>query len=197
MEERILGAIRNGGLIPHDNDADFDILETDVAKILKLKKEFAKYNLVIIEAVGWGLQISFKDSPDLPNPNLWTKDNKTFWTSKFPFLDLITIKYDDITNKYICAGEVAYHDYPNYYLTKDEWEGARFGEVKFGDLSLKCFNFNNSNYLNKNYSNWNRVIEMNMNHRANEYFEKPIVVQMKESDRIFRARSDKKSLLIL
>jgi hypothetical protein len=90
----LLGAVRNDGLILHDNDADFDVLESDIDRILNLEKEFAKYNLVIIITPGWGLQISYKDSPDLA-PNMWTDGTKS-WTSKWPFLDLISIIFFSI-----------------------------------------------------------------------------------------------------
>ena len=187
----LLGAVRNGGLIPHDNDGDFDILESDVTNILKLKDEFAKYDLVIIPTPGWGLQISHKDSPDLA-PNMWTDIiNGSSWTSKFPFLDLIIIKFDQNTNKYISAGDVCYNDYPNYYLTKEEWE-TDFETIKFGHLDLFVIagNVNRINYLDRNYKNWNTQIEMVMDHRENVYFDDPIRCNLTDSDRKCRIKNE-------
>ena len=188
----LLGAIRNGGMILHDNDADFDVLESDIDRILNLEKEFAKYNLVIIITPGWGLQISYKDSPDLA-PNMWTDGTKS-WTSKWPFLDLISIKFDG--EKYICGGSVAISDYPDYYLTRDDWEKP-FDKIKFGNLDLWVIagHDNRINYLDRNYKNWDTMIEMVMDHRENVYFDKPIRCAFTEKDKRHNVRSDKPTKL--
>jgi hypothetical protein len=195
----LLGAVRNGGLIPHDNDGDFDVLQTDIIKILDsdIKLEFKKYNLEIIVTPGWGLQISDESSPEL-DPDLWNLDdilkegdinyynivkkhvnNKTSWTSKWPFLDLISIKFDSGTNKYILAQSIALNDYPNYYLTKEDWENS-FDKIKFGDLDLWTIggHENRIKYLDRNYPNWDNEIVMIMDHRKNVYFDKPIRVKL-------------------
>ena len=97
----LLGAVRNGGLIKHDNDADFDVLQDDLLKIKALNSKFGEYGLEVIDVPGWGQQISHINSPSLA-PGLWT-DGINRWTSKWPFLDLIAIRWDEITGKYILA----------------------------------------------------------------------------------------------
>lgn len=181
----LLGHVRCGGLLPHDNDADMDVLESDLPKIRELNDEFSQYDLVIIETPGWGLQISHKDSPDL-DPKMWT-DGTKFWSSKWPFLDLIAIKYDSEQNRYILAGDVAQHDYPNYYLTKEDWEGDK-ARVKFGHLKLLTIGTETKRiaYLDRHYPGWRHKIVMNMDHRTNQYFDKPIYCDIIESDLILR-----------
>jgi len=49
----LLGAVRNGGLIKHDNDADFNVLQDDLPKIKALSSNFAEYGLEIIDVPGW------------------------------------------------------------------------------------------------------------------------------------------------
>jgi lipopolysaccharide cholinephosphotransferase len=182
----LLGAVRNGGLIPHDNDGDFDVLEIDLDRIRDLKEEFLKHDLIIIEVPGWGLQISHLHSPDL-EPGLWNDGNGNFWTSKWPFLDLISIEYNEKEEKYMLAQDVAKNDYPNYYLTKEEWESP-FEKIKFGYLNLNVINGkdNRHNYLDRNYPLWNEKIEMVMDHRKNVYFETSIVCDMNKNDFLHR-----------
>ena len=190
----LLGACRCGGLMPHDNDGDFDVLESDIPKIESLANEFAKYDMVIIKTPGWGLQISHKDSPDL-EPNMWT-DGISYWTSKWPFLDLITIKKSDDGSKYILAGDVAQHDYPNYYLTLEDWEGPR-AKIQFGHLMLwSMFDENNRiAYLDRHYPGWQTHIEMIMDHRANIYFDTPIHCDVTHSDQCYRHKRNNSSII--
>jgi lipopolysaccharide cholinephosphotransferase len=185
----LLGAVRNGGIIPHDNDGDFDILESDIEKIKSLKNEFDKYDLVIIETPGWGLQISHKNSPDL-EPNMWTDNQGNYWTSKWPFLDLIAIKYDTKIDKYVLSQDVAKQDYPDYYLTPNDWQND-FEKIKFGHLQLWAIagHQNRINYLNRHYGNWQNEIIMVMDHRKNIYFDEPIKLQILDADLVYRKHS--------
>ncbi|CAF3412569.1 unnamed protein product [Rotaria socialis] len=184
----LLGAIRNGGLIKHDNDADFDVLQDDLDKIKALSSNFAEYGLEIIDVPGWGLQVTHIDSPCLA-PGLWT-DGTTEWTSKWPFLDLIAIRWDAIGQKYILAQDVAYHDYPEYYLTRSDWENP-FEKIPFGHLMLWAIGGtkNRRAYLDRHYRNWDRMIEMKMDHRSNQYFQVEIQCPLSSEDLCYRPRS--------
>jgi len=186
----LLGAVRHTGFIAHDNDADFDVLESDLNKIRLLKDDFAKHNLIIIEVPGWGLQISHKDSPDLEEC-IWT-NGTTKWNSKWPFLDLISIKYDDESDRYVLAQDIARNDYPNYYLTYSDWNNP-FEKIKFGHLNLWAIggHENRINYLDRNYKKWDKEIEMVMDHRKNVYFDEPIRLKLEEKDMSYRKHSKK------
>jgi hypothetical protein len=190
----LLGAIRNGGLIKHDNDADFDVLQDDLPKIKSLSSNFAEYGLEIIDVPGWGLQIAHIDSPGLA-PGLWT-DGTTEWTSKWPFLDLIAIRWDETTGKYILAQDVAHHDYPDYFVTKSDWENP-FEKLQFGHLQLWAIGGekNRRAYLDRHYKNWDQIIEMNMDHRTNEYFDKMILCPFSLEDLGYRPRSNNPTTL--
>lgn len=193
----LLGAIRNGGLIKHDNDADFDVLQSDLEKIKALAPQFARYGLEVIVTPGWGLQIAHVDSEGL-DPGLWT-DGEESWTSKWPFLDLIAIQWepDGAGGKYTLAQDVARDDYPSYYLSQSDWEGA-FEKVPFGHLQLNAIGGEGARkaYLDRNYKDWDTKIEMVMDHRANEYFAKPIQCDIKPEDAGHRQRSAAPSTLL-
>lgn len=188
----LLGHYRCNGLLEHDNDGDFDVLESDLDKIRALKGEFAKFHLEIIETPGWGLQISYESSPELA-AGMWT-DGMRSWTSKWPFLDLIAVTFEG--NRYVLAGDVARHDYPNYYLTREDWEQPK-SRVQFGHLSLWTIGNEERReaYLDRHYPDHRTHISMVMDHRSNLYFDQPIKVSMEKSDRQCRMRSNKPSVL--
>jgi phosphorylcholine metabolism protein LicD len=56
----LLGAVRHGGIIPWDYDADIEIFDTDRERVLALKEEFARYGL-IVERWIWGVNIYTKN----------------------------------------------------------------------------------------------------------------------------------------
>lgn len=185
----LLGHQRCGGLLPHDNDGDFDVLEADLPKVRALADEFAKYDLVLIETPGWGFQVSHQNSPDL-EPGMWTNiDGSRTWTSKWPFLDLIAIAENADTDRYILAGDVALKDYPNYYLTQSDWKTPK-ERVNFGHLKLKAIAGEDARlaYLDRHYPNWRTHIEMVMDHRTNVYFDRPILCPVTTHDLTHRPR---------
>jgi lipopolysaccharide cholinephosphotransferase len=189
----LLGAVRNGGLIKHDNDADFDVLQTDLARILALRPLFESYGVELIETPGWGLQVAHMNSPSLA-PGMWTNGEQS-WTSRWPFLDLIALEWveDGVAGDggYFLAQDVARQDYPDYHLTRSDWEQP-FERIAFGHLKLWAIGTEKARhgYLDRSYKDWGKVIEMNMDHRTNRYFDKKIEMAIGDADLDYRPRSD-------
>jgi len=71
-------------------------------------------------------------------------------------------------------------DYPSYYITHEEWAG-QLKVIKFGNLALKSF-LNPENYLDRNYLDWDKKVEILIDHDSNEYFEKPITSKILSYD---------------
>lgn len=189
----LLGAVRNGGLINHDNDADFDVMQADLGRILALRPLFEMYGVELIETPGWGLQVAHTNSPSLA-PGMWT-DGERNWTSRWPFLDFIALEWVEGgaagDGGYFLAQDVARHDYPDYHLTRSDWEQP-FERVAFGHLKLRAIGTEKARhaYLDRSYKDWDTVIEMNMDHRTNLYFDQKIEVAIEAADRDHRPRSN-------
>ena len=153
----LLGAVRNGGLIPHDNDADFDVLETDLPKIRELKSLFERHELVLVEVPGWGMQVSYNDSLELA-PGLWTDGEKS-WTSKWPFLDLISIQFDDNYPHWNERLHMIMDHRANVYFNEPIECPIRDDDRKYRPHSLY---FNNSSCASESYEYSDTALDLNL-----------------------------------
>jgi len=116
----LLGAVRHWDLIEWDDDADLHILKSDIPKIMKLKKEFEKYGLVLEK--DWKLvKIYFSDT-------------------KYPFIDLFPVENNNGKTKrclvnYKNCVEIKQSWWTYYYNFPYKWLLDR-KRLKFGKLEL-------------------------------------------------------------
>lgn len=187
----LLGIVRSAGLIQHDTDGDFDVLQEDLPKILSLRPLFSSYGLEVMETPGWGLKVFFLESPSM---SPYMVEGKEVWTSKWPFLDLISIQWQEgnriSPGKYICAQDSARKEYPNYYLTQSDWEEP-FEKLPFGHLTLNCISgiAKREAYLDRHYPGWQTKIELITDHRNSVYFSEKIICSLDADDLKPRVRS--------
>lgn len=153
----LLGAIRDKTMIQWDDDTDIAMKNEIINKLLLYENDLHKQNLGIAKWWG-GYKIYLLDGEN-------TGDN---W--KYPWVDIFTVIYDDVNNRYVYESEQARMYWPNEYFDKDIYPLIM---QQFDDYYVKCPN-NYMNFLNRAFPNWKNKGIVTYDHVKKQKYEKPI-----------------------
>lgn len=145
----MLGMLRNKGQLPHDDDADFAILEDDLTKVILLASELKRYGLKYRIAPGYGLQITTnlgKSGPKLVGTavgNVFrTIMNSIFNTTlknkdltKRAFIDIMPIKFYEDEEVYRYSAALAEEIWWKQVIPKDLFEEP-FETFEYGMITI-------------------------------------------------------------
>jgi phosphorylcholine metabolism protein LicD len=180
----LLGAVRHSGIIPWDEDADLQILDTDEHKIVGLGKSLDKSGYEITKT-WWGYKIFPKDGKTVVSE----KNKDILYDWKFPGLDIfvVTVQENDsghqvlrykYTSKYPEVRELFDRCW-SYY--KDIFPLKKY---KFGSFEINGPN-NPYTYLNACYGNdWFNVAFMQYNHESETPYKDTVKVYLNNNDRV-------------
>ncbi|WP_032113732.1 class I SAM-dependent methyltransferase [Candidatus Paracaedibacter symbiosus] len=149
----LLGAVRGGGIIHHDDDVDLMFLEEDKPKLEKTKETFA--------SLGYNL---FYDPKNIVGYKLYSKTPLKLTNGEeiYPFLDLFTFRLDHENNRYILAAEEGRKIFRNPFLLPGEFRQQK--DYNFGEFKAKGLE-NPTDFFNRFYGPaWNTIAYVSHKH---------------------------------
>ena len=150
----LLGAFREGTIIPHDDDIDLGYFERDKGKLERAMKKMCDEGVVIkVEDEGEmkEYKVQFITLPNMTKiyiPNLWLKNKINGDIIGTPTIDFFPYKV--CGDKIKLSSVLQRQQFPNCYHLKDEFYPLQ--DEKFGKLTCPVPN-NSISFLKRYYGN--------------------------------------------